>query len=63
MPITLDKAIRIHLNNERMYLSPLNSTALRHSTELHISIFETTPRDIEIIKARIVQKGKGKRWD
>jgi hypothetical protein len=46
-----------------MYLSPLNSTALRHSTELHISIFETTPRDIEIIKARIVQKGKGKRWD
>ena len=58
--ITPDDAIRIHLANKRKYLESLISAVVRHHTELHMAIFEKTPKDSEVIERLIPSKSKRK---
>jgi hypothetical protein len=60
MPLTLDDAIKTHLANKRKYLESIISEAVIRHTQLHISIFERTPKDDKVIKRRIIAKEKEK---
>lgn len=63
MPITLDEAIKMHIEKERKCLSPLYSAVLVKHTKLHIQIFEQTPRDLKEIEKRIATKKKAKQQE
>jgi hypothetical protein len=51
--ITLDEAIRNHLENERKYLHPSNNEAFLRHKRRHVRIFETAPRVSKMIERRI----------
>jgi len=56
--ITLDEAIKEHIEKERKFLHPLKSEAILGHTELHNRIFERTPRVTAMIEKGIAEKKK-----
>ena len=60
MGITLDEAIKAHVEKERKFLHPLNSEALIADIQLHIKTIEKAPRDPMMLERQIAIKKKAR---